>query len=122
MMRIDLGRVCLRRVSVSLVAIAWASTAQAQVTEQGPATVEEVADTSDEIVVTARQRSEALQDVPASITAFVETDIKTANITRPSDFIGLTPGVSQVQSLEVGDLQVNIRGINSGRDTESSVA
>ena len=122
MVSIDFGRLCLRRVSVSLAALAWATTAQAQVTEQGPATVEQVADTSDEIVVTARQRSEALQDVPASITAFVETDIKTANITRPADFIGLTPGVSQVQSLEVGDLQVNIRGINSGRDTESSVA
>ena len=120
MVSINLDRSYLRCVSVSILALAWASTGHAQVTEQGPATVE-VAD-SDEIVVTARQRSEALQDVPATITAFVETDIKTANITRPGDFIGLTPGVSQVQSLEVGDFQVNIRGINSGRDTESSVA
>lgn len=75
-----------------------------------------------EIIVTARQRSETLQDVPASVTAFVESEIQTANITRPADFIGLTPGLSQVQTVEVGDLQVNIRGINSGRDTESSVA
>lgn len=75
-----------------------------------------------EIVVTARQRSETLQDVPATITAFVESEIKTANITRPADFIALTPGLSQVQTLEIGDMQVNIRGINSGRDTESSIA
>lgn len=75
-----------------------------------------------EIVVTARRRSESIQRVPASITAFGEEEIKTANITRPSDFIALTPGVSQVQTVEVGDFQINIRGINSGRDTESSVA
>lgn len=75
-----------------------------------------------EIIVTARRRSESLQNVPISISVFTESQIKTANITRPADFVNLTPGVSQVQTLEVGDFQVNVRGINSGRDTESSVA
>ena len=74
------------------------------------------------VTVTARRRSESLQDVPATITAFTESEIETANITRPQDFIALTPGLSQVQSVEIGDMQVAIRGINSGRDTESSVA
>ncbi len=77
---------------------------------------------SDRIIVTARQRSESLQDVPATITAFVESEIETANIMRPQDFIALTPGLAQVQSVEIGDMQVAIRGINSGRDTESSIA
>ena len=41
----------------------------------------------EEIVVTARQRSELLQDVPASITAFTELDIQSAGIERAQDFI-----------------------------------
>lgn len=78
--------------------------------------------TLEEIVVTARQRAERLIDVPATVAAYSEVEIKNAAISRPSEFIMRTPGLSQVQTLEVGDMQVNIRGINSGRDTESSVA
>ena len=75
-----------------------------------------------EIVVTARQREEKLSDVPATVQAFTSAEIKSAGIERPMDFIGLTTGVSAVQTVEVGDMQINIRGINSGRDTEGSYA
>jgi iron complex outermembrane recepter protein len=74
----------------------------------------------EQIVVTARQRSELLQDVPASITAFTESDIKSARIERAEDFISLTPGVSMVDAAEVGDTQISIRGINGSRDAESN--
>src|SRR5215208_3984435 len=80
------------------------------------------ADTLEEIVVTARQREEKIEDVPVSITAFTSADIKSAGIERPQDFIALTPGVAQVQTAEAGDLQVNIRGINTGRDAETNFA
>ncbi len=76
----------------------------------------------EEIVVTARQREERLVDVPASITAFTEGVIERANIQRAADFISLTPGVSMVQSAEVGDSQVSIRGINGSRDAEANFA
>ncbi len=76
----------------------------------------------EEIIVTARQRQEKLSDVPATVQAFTANDIKAAGIERPLDFVGLTTGLSAVQTVEVGDLQLNIRGINSGRDTESSFA
>jgi iron complex outermembrane receptor protein len=76
----------------------------------------------EEIIVTARQRAENITDVPVSITAFTATEIKSAGIERPVDFIALTPGVSQVQTAEAGDLQVNIRGINTGRDAETNFA
>ena len=76
----------------------------------------------EEIVVTARQREEKIQDVPVTITAFSQTDIKNAGIERPQDFIALTSGVSVVQSAEAGDMQVNIRGINTGRDAETNFA
>jgi iron complex outermembrane receptor protein len=76
----------------------------------------------EEIIVTARQREERIEDVPVSITAFTATEIRSAGIERPTDFIALTPGVSQVQTAEAGDLQVNIRGINTGRDAETNFA
>ena len=76
----------------------------------------------DEVIVTARQQSESILDVPATVQTFSSEEIENASIDRPRDFIMMTPGLSQVQTLEVGDMQVQVRGINSGRDTESSVA
>jgi iron complex outermembrane receptor protein len=76
----------------------------------------------EEVVVTARQRAEKLIDVPATIQVFTAADIKTAGIDRPPDFIAMTPGVAQVQTAEAGDLQVVIRGINTGRDAETNFA
>jgi iron complex outermembrane receptor protein len=75
-----------------------------------------------EVVVTARQREEKLVDVPVTEQVFTATDLRNAGIERPQDFIELTPGVSQVQTAEVGDMQVSIRGINTGRDAESNFA
>lgn len=75
-----------------------------------------------EIVVTARQRAESITDVPATIQAFTARDIQMAGIERPVDFIALTPGLSQVQTAEVGDLQLSIRGLNTGRDVETNFA
>lgn len=77
---------------------------------------------SDEIVVTVRRLSETLQDVPASITAFSETTLRDAGVERAEDFLALTPGVTLVNTLDAGDSQVNIRGINGARDAENSFA
>jgi iron complex outermembrane receptor protein len=76
----------------------------------------------EEIVITARQREEKLVDVPATVQAFTATEIKSAGIERPQDFIAMTPGVAQVQTAEAGDMQVVIRGINTGRDAETNFA
>lgn len=76
----------------------------------------------EEIVVTARKRSESLQDVPISVTAITEQQIAEAGIERPADFIGLIPNVTIVDSANVGDTQVSIRGIVSTRDAESTFA
>ena len=76
----------------------------------------------EEVVVTARKRTENLQDVPISITAFSASQIRDAGIERPQDFIALTPNVSIVDAANVGDTQVTIRGQYSTRDAESSFA
>lgn len=76
----------------------------------------------EEIVVTARKRSENLQEVPIAIKAFTEKTIEQAGIDRPNDFITLIPNITIVDSANVGDTQVSIRGIVSTRDAESTFA
>ena len=76
----------------------------------------------EEVVVTARKRDESLQEVPIAITAFTEQTIQKAGIERPADFIGLMPNVTIVDTANVGDTQVSIRGIVSTRDAESTFA
>lgn len=63
-----------------------------------------------EIVVTATRRSERLQDVPTSITAFTSEAIERSNVTRPIDFINATPNLSAVEANNAGDLRITIRG------------
>jgi len=86
------------------------------------ATAQEGAFEIEEIVVTARKRNENLQDVPIAITAFTAETIRRAGIERPADFISLMPNVTIVDTANVGDTQVSIRGIVSTRDAESTFA
>ena len=76
----------------------------------------------EEIVVSARKRQESLQEVPIAITAFTEETIERAGIERPADFITLMPNVTIVDSANVGDTQVSIRGVVSTRDAEATFA
>jgi iron complex outermembrane receptor protein len=78
--------------------------------------------TLEEVVVTARKRAESLQEVPIAITAFTRSEIQAAGIERPVDFISLIPNVTIVDTANLGDTQVSIRGIISTRDAESSFA
>ena len=78
--------------------------------------------TLEEVVVTARKREENLQQVPVAITAFTAKTIERAGIERPQDFIALTPNVTIVDTANVGDTQVTIRGQVSTRDAESTFA
>lgn len=87
-----------------------------------PVLAQQGANEIEEVVVTARKRSESLQEVPIAITAFTEETIDKAGIERPADFISLMPNVTIVDTANVGDTQVSIRGIVSTRDAESTFA
>ncbi|MBL8550577.1 MAG: TonB-dependent receptor [Hyphomonadaceae bacterium] len=50
------------------------------------------AETSDEIVVTARRRAETLQSVPLSVSAYAEETIENAGVQNVEDIAALTPG------------------------------
>ena len=74
------------------------------------------------MVVTALGREVSLLDAPASVEVFTQERIADAGIQRVHDFIQLTPGVSLVDTAEIQDTQVSIRGINGARDAESNFA
>ncbi len=76
----------------------------------------------EEIVVTARRRSETYHDAPVTITAFDQQQIQSAGIERPKDFIDLTPNVTLTETQNEGNAFVTIRGISQARNSEPSVA
>jgi iron complex outermembrane receptor protein len=78
--------------------------------------------TLEEVTVIARKRAENVQEVPIAVTPFTAQEIQDAGIRRPADFIDLIPNVTIVDTANVGDTQVSIRGIVSTRDSESTFA
>jgi outer membrane receptor protein involved in Fe transport len=50
--------------------------------------------TLEEITVTARKRTETLEESPVSVRAFTAAEIESAGIETPRDFINLTPNVT----------------------------
>jgi iron complex outermembrane receptor protein len=76
-----------------------------------------------EVIVTGLRKSETLQKTPVSVTVLSKSTLEQAQVKRAADFVALTPGVSIVaDTAEVGDTQLNIRGINSARDVDPSFA
>jgi iron complex outermembrane receptor protein len=105
----------IRPILLSSTLLLAVSTAHAQ-TAPAPARTEEV-------IVTGQRKSQTLQKAPVSVTVLGRATLQQAGVKRAQDFVALTPGVSLVAgTAEVGDSQVNIRGINSARDAESAFA
>ncbi|HSD67940.1 MAG TPA: TonB-dependent receptor [Woeseiaceae bacterium] len=76
----------------------------------------------EEIVVTARKRSETLEETPVSVRAFTAEEIRSAGIETPRDFINLTPNATLVETQNAGNAFINVRGISQARNSEMSVA
>ncbi|WP_374596687.1 TonB-dependent receptor [Sphingosinicella sp.] len=76
----------------------------------------------EEIIVTARLRSESLQDVPASISVFGEKEIENAKIDRPGDFVALTPNVTFNTAQDAGTTYLVVRGVTQVPNGETPVA
>lgn len=93
-----------------LVSTSMAGTALAQDSE------------GNEIIVTARQRSESIQQVPDSVTAFSAAQIEEAGIRSIDDVTALMPNVSLVDSQDAGTVAISIRGIGQVRNGEAPVA
>lgn len=76
----------------------------------------------EEIVVTARQRSEDVQRVPDSVTAFGAEAIEAARIRSVPDALLLVPSVAFVDSQDAGLATISVRGIGQVRNGEPPVA
>lgn len=68
-----------------------------------------------EIIVTARRRSEQLQDVPASVTAITEADRETLVLDGIDDYLRQVQGANLVSSGPEYLNDISIRGQGSGR-------
>ena len=78
--------------------------------------------TLEEVVVTARKRSETLAESPISVKAFTESEIRATGIQTPQDFVDLTPNVTLVQTQSTGNSFLNIRGVSSARNSDLAAA
>jgi iron complex outermembrane receptor protein len=87
-----------------------------------PASDTSSSDTIKTIIVTARQRSESLEKVPAQVTAFTSSTIENKGITKPEDFLDAVPNVSFVQTQNAGTSFLVIRGISQARNSAPSAA
>src|SRR3954471_17596265 len=76
----------------------------------------------DEVLVTARRRSETFKDVPITVNVFTKESIESAGIQKPSDFIALVPNMTLVETQNAGNAFVTVRGISQARNSEPSVA
>ncbi len=66
------------------------------------------------IIVTARKRAEALQDVPAPITAFGADQIERLKINGIDDLAAFTPGLQSAESAVSSGGSISLRGVGSG--------
>ena len=90
-----------------------------------PATADTGTGGPEVIVVTARRKSEKLQNVPLSITALSAQTLKAANATSLQDITFLTPGLTYTSNGQEADAQPTIRGISDtsgGEATSSNVS
>src|SRR5579883_2134019 len=86
-----------------------------------PAAAQSVANLQ-EVIVTARKRPELFRNLPMTESVFTPQTIRSANITSPRDFIAMVPNMTLVQTQNVGNAFVTIRGISQARNSEPSVA
>lgn len=77
---------------------------------------------SGDVIVTARERSEALQHVPAQVTAFTSSTLQAKGVEMPRDYIQAVPNATLVETQNAGTTFVVIRGISQARNSEPSVS
>jgi iron complex outermembrane receptor protein len=113
-----------RPAKMTLVALVatCASGAASWAADVGPTATPAADAPLDEIVVTARLRSERLQDIPDTI-AVISPDFMVRNqVETLKDVTLLLPNVGISESLSPGSSFINIRGINTIRNSDPAVA
>ena len=76
----------------------------------------------EEVVVTATRRAESMQDIPVSVTAFAEGELKTMNLVRAQDLADHTPGLNFQSVFTSANPQWSIRGVASNGFNSNTVS
>jgi iron complex outermembrane receptor protein len=87
-----------------------------------PAQAQTESEEIEEVLVTARRRSESFRDVPMTVNVFTREQIESAGIVKPADFIARVPNMTLVETQNAGNAFVVVRGISQARNSEPSVA
>ena len=89
-----------------------AGTAHAQTTPPAQVAAAHSEDALEEIIVTARKRSEVLQNIPESIQAFGEQELANAHVTKLDDLGGLVSNLN-ITTRSDNNPDVVMRGVGS---------
>jgi len=101
-------------VAAALYGVTWLRVGPALALDETGAGV-----TLQEIVVTARKRSESLQEVPESIDVFTAQDLENLSISQFEDYATKTPSISFI-SIGPGTQMFFMRGVSDGSSPNSS--
>ena len=101
------------RSQLAIAIAAALSGAAAMHSAPAPATEATSDSTLEEVIVTARKRSENLQDVPMSIEVYTAKDLQNLNISQFEDYATMTPSISFV-SAGPGTQTFVMRGVSDG--------
>lgn len=112
--------VCLPVVCLACIAEVPSVFAQTATPESRDATTSD-ASNLEEVVVTARRRSENLQEVPEAITFFSAREIEAARIQKFGDFAAMTPNFEFFPTSSPGVFQMSIRGISQANEGEPPI-
>jgi outer membrane receptor protein involved in Fe transport len=77
----------------------------------GFAATQAAAQQLEEITVTARKKTETLQEIPLTITAFTAEMIQRQNIKNVQDVVKYTPGLNYDKGFAAQDTRISIRGL-----------
>lgn len=94
-----------------LAGVACSVMAASAARAEAPADKSDKVDTVQTVVVTARRRAEALQEVPATVTAISGADLRERGVTNIRDIVGLVPNAVIQDSPNNLNTFINIRGM-----------
>jgi outer membrane receptor protein involved in Fe transport len=116
----------LNSTGIAFMASMVSLSAHAQETPQNqPATAEKAPAGLEEIVVTARRRSEGLQDVPATVTAITSAELQRRDLSSIERVAAATPQLAIGRTTNGSGASIVLRGIGSSAGSsgiEQSVA
>ncbi len=94
-----------------VIGMSFVTAAPVLAQESVAATASDEGDGIGEIVVTAQRRSQNLQQVPIAVTAIAGDSLREMGMTRSTDIVRLTPGVSISSSSAGESAQYTMRGV-----------